>query len=50
MKTVQMAPISTFKQRVARLGFGVALAATLALGAVMPALAAEGDTLSLIHI
>ena len=43
MKTLQMGPLTTLKHRVARLGFGVSLAAMLALGAAMPALAAPGD-------
>ncbi len=41
MKTVQMGPVTTLKQRAARFGIGLGLAATLALGAVMPALAAD---------
>ena len=43
MKTVQMGPKSTFKQRATRFGLGLGLAATLALGAVMPAMAAPDD-------
>ena len=39
MKTVQMGPMTTFKQRATRFGLGLGLAATMALGAVMPALA-----------
>jgi hypothetical protein len=41
MKTVQMGPLSTFKQRATQLALGLGLAATLAFGAVMPALAAD---------
>lgn len=41
MKTPQTGPVTTLKQRAARLGIGLGLAATLALGAVMPALAAD---------
>ena len=40
MKSVQMAPMTTLKQRATRFGLGLGLAATLALSAVMPALAA----------
>ncbi len=46
MKTVQMAPLTTLKQRATRFGLGLGLAATLALGAVMPALAAPGVTIT----
>ncbi len=41
MKMLQTGPMTTLKQRAARLGLGLGLAATLALGAVMPALAAD---------
>jgi hypothetical protein len=39
MKTLQTGPMTTLKRRVARFGLGLGLAATLALSAVMPALA-----------
>lgn len=41
MKTMQTAPMTTLKQHIARLTIGLGLAATLALGAVMPTLAAS---------
>jgi len=41
MKTLQTGPMTTLKQRAARFGLGLGLAATLALSAVMPALAAD---------
>jgi hypothetical protein len=39
MKTLQMGPMTTLKQRATRFGLGLGLAATLALSAAMPALA-----------
>lgn len=50
MKTVQMAPLTTFKQRAASLGLGLGLAATMALSAVMPALAADGTVPGSINV
>ena len=44
MKTMQTGPVTTLKQRVARLTVGLGLAAMMAFGAAMPTLAAEGDT------
>lgn len=44
MKTVQTRPLTTLKQRATRFGLGLGLAATLALGAALPALAAPGVT------
>ncbi len=43
MKTLQTGPMTTLKQRATRFGIGLGLAATLALSAVMPALAATGS-------
>jgi hypothetical protein len=45
MKTVQIAPLTTLKERAARLALGLGLATTLAFGAVLPALAAEGEVI-----
>jgi hypothetical protein len=41
MKTVRTTALTALKQRATRFGIGLGLAATLALGAVMPALAAD---------
>lgn len=47
MTTVQMAPLTALKQRATRFGLGLGLAATLALGAVMPTLAASDPGLTI---
>lgn len=44
MKLMQTGSMTTLSQRIARFTLGLGLAATLAFGAVMPTLAAEGDT------